>query len=155
MNRIAITDFHNSLPVAIFDAIMELSLEIFPPRDGNPVAERERRLSEISGKANLYVLTAFDGNILAGFKLGFECAPEEFYSKLGAVAPSYRRLGIGGEIMKRQHQWCVNRGYKRIVTRTNNQWRDMIILNIMHGFDISDIVLNDYGEQRIVMVKIL
>lgn len=151
--RISYLEFHRTLPDYIRDAILELVLKTFPQRGDSTADERERRIARIVEATNLFVVAGFDGNELAGFKMGYETSPEDFYSWLGAVVPEYRKQGIGGELMRRQHEWCKQQGYKRVTTRTTNQWRNMLILNLRHGFDIVDIVLNHYGEERIVLVK--
>lgn len=151
--RIAYQEFHRTLPDVVRDAILEFIITIFPQRGDSTAEERERRIKRIAEATNLFVVAGFDGNNLAGFKMGYQTSPEDFYSWLGAVVREYRKQGIGSELMQRQHEWCKQQGYKRITTRTTNQWRNMLILNLRHGFDIVNVVLNDYGEERIVLVK--
>jgi GNAT superfamily N-acetyltransferase len=82
------------------------------------------------------LLTAFIDDKAVAFKLGYENDPREFYSWLGGVIPDYRGLGIASDLMKHQHEWCRKQGYKKIQTKTLNSFRDMLILNLNHGFEV-------------------
>ncbi len=71
-----------------------------------------------------------------GCKIGYERKPGHFYSWLGCVDAPYRGQGVAVELMRRQHDWCVQQDYRTIRTHTYNQWRGMLLLNIKYGFDI-------------------
>ena len=47
------------------------------------------------------------GEQLVGFKLGYAHTPTRYYSWLGGVDPEYRRQGIAGGLMHRQHAWLL------------------------------------------------
>lgn len=89
------------------------------------------------------------------FKLGYENSPSEFYSWLGGVIPAYRGLGIASDLMVRQHQWCREQGYKRVQTKTQNRFREMLLLNVRHGFQVTGTHQSDEGGLKIVLEKIL
>lgn len=89
----------------------------------------------------------------AGFKLGYENSQLEFYSWLGAVLPEYRGLGIGSALMESQHNWCREQGYARVLTKTQNRFREMLSLNIRHGFDIIGTHASDEGGMKIILEK--
>jgi GNAT superfamily N-acetyltransferase len=76
-----------------------------------------------------------------------------FYSWLGAVNSKYRRQGIAEELMRMQHDWCSQNGYKKIQTKTLNQWKSMLILNIKHGFDIVETFHDNKGVLKIILEK--
>jgi hypothetical protein len=55
--------------------------------------------------------------------------------------------------MKRQHDWCIEKGYKIVQTKTTNFFKPMLILNIKNGFDITDVYRKSNGELKIVLEK--
>ena len=98
------------------------------------------------------LLARIDGQP-AGFKLGYERNPREFYSWLGGVAPAFRGIGLAGELMRRQHEWCRAQGHARVQTKTQNRFRDMLLLNLRHGFDVTGTQASDEGGMKIVLEK--
>ncbi len=102
------------------------------------------------------VLGYLDGiNFPVGFKIGFESTADCFYSWLGAVIPEYRGLGIATELMKTQHVWCRSKGYKKVQTKSQNRFKNMVILNLNNGFDIVDTQPSNEGGLKILMEKAL
>ncbi len=102
-----------------------------------------------------HLATAFVEDQPVAFKLGYERDPREFYSWLGGVIPDFRGLGIAADLMKRQHEWCRKQGYQKVQTKTQNRFRDMLILNIKHGFNIIGTHQSDEGGFKIVLEKLL
>ena len=92
--------------------------------------------SKIKANPRFQILLALIDDKVAGFKLGYELSPEVFYSWVGGVLPEYQGVGIAGELMKFQHEWCRKQGYQRIQTKTQNRFREMFILNLKHGFEV-------------------
>lgn len=80
-----------------------------------------------------------------GCKLGYERKPGHYYSWLGGVEPAFRGQGIAAQLMRQQHAWCRQQGYRRIRTQTYNQWRAMLLLNLKAGFDIVGTVQGSHG----------
>lgn len=99
------------------------------------------------------ILAEIDGAAV-GYKLGYRQDSETFYSWLGGVLPSYQRLGIGTDLLRKQHEWCRAQGYKKIQTKTGNRFPSMMILNIKSGFAVHSTEISD-GEVRIIMEKSL
>ncbi|MBO0951744.1 GNAT family N-acetyltransferase [Fibrella forsythiae] len=105
---------------------------------------REEWLADLTAKATypgFQLLVVLDGDRLVGCKLGYTWQPDgkptnTFYSWLGGVDPAYRGQGIAAELMRLQHEACQTARYVTIRTHTYNQWRDMLILNLRHGFHI-------------------
>ncbi|RIV18084.1 N-acetyltransferase [Fibrisoma montanum] len=93
----------------------------------------------------LVLLFATDHERLVGCKIGYERQPGHFYSWLGCVDPAYRGRGIASELMRRQHDWCCQNGYHTVRTHTYNAWREMLLLNLRHGFDIIGTMQGKYG----------
>lgn len=133
-------------PQPVLRQLLDLLARIFTSQS------REEWQVDLTRKAATYLdfqtLLAFDGERLVGCKLGYnwqsaEGHPDEpepikpiFYSWLGGVDPAYRRQGVAAELMRRQHEACQRAGYVTIRTHTYNQWRNMLILNLRHGFQI-------------------
>ena len=44
-------------------------------------------------------------------------------------------------------------GYEVIQTQTKNKWRNMLILNLRHGFDIVGTYTDSKGEPKIILKK--
>ncbi len=101
------------------------------------------------------LLTAWVEGQAVGFKLGYELNPREFYSWLGGIVPEYRGLGIAGDLMKAQHQWCKEQGYQKIQTKTQNRFREMLMLDLLHGFEIIGTHASDEVGMKIILEKLL
>lgn len=115
--------------------------------------EADRMLREARNRHRLLTLVALAGQQVVGYKIGYERKPGHFYSWVGAVAPGFRRRGIASELMRRQHAWCREQGYGTIRTATKNKWRDMLILNLRHGFDIIGVYVDQRGEPKLILEK--
>lgn len=107
----------------------------------------------IKNRSEILLVRASIENLFVGFKLGYTYNNERFYSWLGAVEPEFRGIGIGQGLLNLQHQWCLEKGFQIIETRTKNKWRDMLILNIRNGFEIVGSYTNKNGETKIIMEK--
>lgn len=126
-------------PEPLLDALLDLLTALFTNQS------REEWRADLTAKAATYrpfqALLALDGNRVIGCKIGGERPTDSppghlFYSWLGGVDPAYRGQGLAGELMRRQHNACREAGYNVVRTHTYNQWRDMLILNLRHGFQI-------------------
>lgn len=92
--------------------------------------------SRLKDKKVVLIQLAHSGDDVIGFKIGYESAPREFYSWMGAVALTARNYGVASSLLFAQHDWCKTNGYAKIVTKTKNEWRTMLIMNLRNGFDI-------------------
>ena len=101
----------------------------------------------------LYTVVAFDKKAVVGFKIGYFDGDDVFYSWLSAVKPSHRGQGIGAELMDKQYSWAQRQGVKTIRTKTRNQWKEMMVLNLKHDFNIVETYVPEDGELRIVMER--
>lgn len=141
------------LPPDVLRAIVNLEVRVFE-RQIKSLEEEEQRLAHrITTNYNIMTFAAFDGERLVAFKIGYEERDHTFYSWLGCVQPEYRRQGIAGELMRRQHEWCREQGYRFVRTDTRNQFRNMLILNIRHGFDICGTIHDGRGGMKIQLQK--
>ncbi|WP_128545941.1 GNAT family N-acetyltransferase [Larkinella soli] len=133
----------------LLDGLLSLHLQIFqgPARD-HLLEEYQSNLSR-----NLLTILALSGDTVAGYKMGYQRKKGHFYSWLGCVSPDFRRLGIGGRLMQLQHDYCRENGFHTIRTHTRNQWRDMLVLNIRHGFDVVGTITTSGAHTTIVLEK--
>lgn len=132
--------------------ITELAQSVFSDFDENKIALK------LKNKNNILILVVYEStkvesSKIIGFKIGFETSNEVFYSWLGAIDPNYRNLGIGRELLKKQHKWCETMGYKFIETKTKNQWKEMLLLNIKSGFDVFGTEFDSKKELKILLRK--
>ncbi|WP_106568698.1 GNAT family N-acetyltransferase [Cecembia rubra] len=92
-----------------------------------------------------------------GFKVGYQRdSPELFYSWMGGVLDSHRRMGIATKLADEQEHWASNHGYLKVYFKTRNRFSKMIHFGLNRGFKIVDLIkkggIDDY---RIVMEKVL
>ncbi|MFC4411798.1 GNAT family N-acetyltransferase [Chungangia koreensis] len=128
----------------IMDGILKIHQEIFEDTTLPEKAESKEKI--------LFFVAVEDGRV-AGYKIGYEVTDDHFYSWYGAVNPEDRGKGIATELMKRQHTYLKDIGYKIVSTKTRNKWREMLILNIKHGFDVMETFVDGDGIHRIVLEK--
>lgn len=107
----------------------------------------------LSVKRNPLVLTAWVDGQFAGYKIGYERTEHQFYSWIGGVVPCYRKQGIGSRLIEIQHRWCLKKGYQSIRTKTKNKWRQMLILNLRYGFNITGLYMDEKGEPKLILEK--
>lgn len=100
------------------------------------------------------LLASVDGQ-LVGYKIGYEHDPETFYSWVGGVHPAWRGLGVASDLMKRQHDDCRASGYLKVRTKTQNRYREMLLLNLKSGFDVVGTQTAAGGELKILLEKTL
>ncbi len=119
------------------------------------VENNHKFLQRIENEQDILFLLAYENQELAGFKIGYRKEEGLFYSWLGAVDYKYRGQGIAAELMCLQHDWCRQNGYKKVQTKTLNQWKSMLILNLKHGFDITKTYRDEKGTLKIILEKML
>lgn len=129
----------------VLKGILQLHRNIFGDSEG--------LASKMKSKPHLLVQTAMDGEKVIGYKMGYPLDDDTFYSWLGGVDPEYRENGIASMLMKKQHEYLTEMGYKMVRTKTMNKWRGMLILNIKHGFDVIETYTDEKGLHKIVLEK--
>jgi len=101
------------------------------------------------------ILVAYVDDIPAGFKVGYERAGY-FYSWMGAILPTYRRLGLARKLAEKQEIWAKENGYPHVTFKTRNRLKPMLLFAISRGFDIIDIQpKTTIAEYRIILRKFL
>lgn len=88
-----------------------------------------------------------------GFKLGYATSNKSFYSFLGGVLPEYRKKGLALKMADQQELWCRNNGFKKITTKSMNQFKPMVILNLKNGFEITGTEWDERGKLKILFEK--
>jgi len=129
------------------DAICKFSERIFKGIDKNELSLR------LQNAPMALLITAFRGEQIIGYKLGYQKSNETFYSWLGAVDKDYRGYGLGQSLIEHQHSWCKMKGYSTVETKTLNQWTAMLHLNLKMGFLIVSTKSCEKHGIKIVMRK--
>ncbi|HET6340481.1 MAG TPA: GNAT family N-acetyltransferase [Polyangiales bacterium] len=110
--------------------------------------------AELRNRRNLRVLLAVCGDITCGYKIGFEESSKVFFSWSGGVLPDFRKHGIASRLLTEQHRLAKQLGYSYVRTHTKNKYRDMLVLNLKSGFEVTGVYKN-LGEkaQGIILEK--
>lgn len=130
---------------ALLDSIIQLDARIFDQGSADWIMQ-------LANRPAVLVVTALVETDVIGYKVGYEHSQTQYPSWLGGVHPNYRNRGIASEMMRLQHDWCKLHGYRTVRTHTRNQWRDMLILNLRHGFDVIG-TITEGGAPKIIMEK--
>lgn len=110
-------------------------------------------LKRINEKQNLCSIISFESENPIGFKIGYNYNKTTFYSWVGGVLPQYRNQGIGKKLTQIQEQWAKENFYSTIRTKSMNQFKPMMILNLKNGFNIVHIYNNSSNQTKIVFEK--
>ncbi len=114
--------------------LLEGCLEVARERMGT--CHRNRVIKTLKLHKKRLLVLARDSGGVAGFKLGFCERPGIFNSWLGAVALAQEGNGIGRRLMELQHEHLAEQGYHMVRTGTRNQFKRMLILNLLNGFEL-------------------
>jgi ribosomal protein S18 acetylase RimI-like enzyme len=136
------------IPDTVLPGLTALHKSVFSSAISEPDF-RER----LHRKKTLLCILALSEGKPVGYKIGYERNTDEFFSWLGGVAEGYRRMGIATELLKRQHKRVEELGYKRILTESGNNYREMVILNLRNGFEIAGTCADGEGNLKIIMAK--
>jgi GNAT superfamily N-acetyltransferase len=150
--ELKIIGHYGHLEPNIMEEIWDLYQQIFQPSE----IDFYRRVERYKLHAHhLYSSIAlYDGKVV-GFKLGYPEDNMMFYSWLGCVNPSFRKLGLGSKFMDIQHEYCRNNEFLWVYTTTRNKWKGMIDLNFRFGFQIIGTTIDENGETRLHLRKTL
>lgn len=117
-------------PEEFVKSLYGLAELIFGKVDRDDFAWRLENLPDVS------VHIAQCDELFAGFKFGHAISSKRYISWLGGVHPDFQRLGIAGELMRRQHKRLSQKGYLGVETTAANNNHAMIQLNVKSGFDV-------------------
>ncbi|MCU0451775.1 MAG: GNAT family N-acetyltransferase [Bernardetiaceae bacterium] len=115
-------------------------------------AEYEKRL--LAAPAHL-ILVARDQGQPVGFKVGYQRETDgSFYSWMGGVAHTHRRLGIAQQLATEMERWAKAQGYQSLKFTTRNCHRAMLLFALGNGFQIYEVESRPTLDQyRIRLVK--
>lgn len=147
MSNISI-DKISELTSPLLQDLYDLELEVFE----KPIS-KDIITSKLKGKTMLALIARQNGKAI-GYKVGFEHSTEIFYSWIGGVVPESRRQGVASLLMDEQHKHLKGLGYKYVRTSTKNKYREMLLLNIKSGFDVTGVQkkLNE-ADHSIILEK--
>ncbi|RUO40792.1 GNAT family N-acetyltransferase [Pseudidiomarina aestuarii] len=115
----------------------------------------ERLKARMEGAVHLILVAKIDDAIV-GYKVGYQLTNETFYSWIGGVIPTHRKLGIATLLLKHQEQWAIDAGYKQIKVKSMNRYPQMLKMLISNGYEIIGVEGGtDTTERKIVFSKSL
>lgn len=127
--------------------IEQLYIQLFQDADlkffRNRLKEQNKSLS----------ILAYNGSSLIGFKIGYPYNRSTFYSWIGGVNLKYRKQSVATKLAKYQETFAEKEGFKKLRTKSMNDYKPMMILNLKNGFDIKQVYTNDKGQTKIVFEK--
>lgn len=109
--------------------------------------------SRLKSRSGFHLGVAYVDEKAVGFKMGYKEDKWNFYSWIGAVLPEYRGLGIAKDLMNTQHEWCRKQGYSKIQTKTQNHYKEMLLLNLKSGFEVIGTHTSEKGGIKILLEK--
>lgn len=113
----------------------------------------EERYHDRMGNVPHLILIAYVNNTPAAFKVGYE-KEDYFYSWMGGVLPPYRRKGLAKQLAQRQEKWAKEKGYKKIVFKTRNRHKSMLLFALQNDFFIIGFKeQNNFLDNRILLQK--
>lgn len=134
-------------PEAIVGRIHRLFEELFGETEQSELVE------SLGRRTTVMCILAREGVEIVGFKLGFEDEPGVYRSWTGAVSPRWQGRGVGVRLLDIQHSWCEENGYECIRTVGYNEYKEMLQLNLSHGFDVVGTRLAADGGLEILLEK--
>jgi len=133
------------MEVQIKEGTIERALAVdkqIPELDDN-YGEKEYR-ERLQGKSSTILIAYVNGKAV-GFKLGY-IENDYFYSWLGGVISEYRNQGIAAKLAIRQEEMVKEMGVSKIMFKTQNKFKGMLIFALKNGFSILGTVPFDGGE---------
>ena len=99
-------------------------------------------------------LIANIGNILVGFKIGYDRYKDgSFYSWMGGVIPEFRRNGVAHHLANFQESWAMKYGYISIRLKTRKKHKSMIEFSLNRGFLINKEVPNENPNETLIIME--
>ena len=141
-------EIYKSLSTELIDTLVKVDKAVFTKPLSSSVL-----IDELQHRKSLLILVAFCEDVPIAYKIGFHEIGETFMSWSGGVVVGHRRKGVATEIMRKQHELVRDMGYKIIKTHTKNKFREMLLLNIKEGFDITGVYQRLNEEQHGIILE--
>ena len=129
--------------------VLALYAEIFKDAD---IEFFKQRLKE---NPKFHIDLSYNEEKLIGFKIGYPYNSNTFYSWVGGVHSNFRYQGVASKLAQFQENYAKKEGFTKLRTKSMNQYKPMMILNLKNGFSITNIYTNSIGQTKIVFEKIL
>ncbi len=114
------------------EEVVALSQQI--PEFNAPYGEDEYR-QRLTGTRHLIQIAEVEGEP-AGFKVGYQLAPDVFYSWMGGILPDFRALGLARQMLQAQEAWAAEQGYHSLKVKSRNRYATMVAMLLRHGYQI-------------------
>ena len=148
-NKIQLRSIEGLPEEEVLDTLLGLYTQIF--QDAQP----EFFLNRLRSKEDLLSIISYSNKQAVGFKIGYRYDLSTYYSWIGGVLENFRKQGFGARMAQRQETWVREKNYKKLRTKSMNQYKAMMILNLKNGFDIVQIYTNQSGQTKLVFEKSL
>lgn len=110
-------------------------------------------IKRLNDNPKTFLILAYKNEILIGFKIGYPYSSDTFYSWIGGVLPEYRNQKIATVLLNLMEDYAIKSEFKKLRTKSMNQFKPMMILNLKNGFDIVKVYTNTIGQTKIVFEK--
>lgn len=127
--------------------LLKIYVAVFENADIDFFKERFNKHSNVTS------VLAYDNKELVGFKIGYPYNEDTFYSWVGGILPNYRQKGMANKLAEQQELFAKSQGFKKLRTKSMNQYKPMMILNLKRGFDIVKFYTNTKKQTKIVFEK--
>lgn len=107
----------------------------------------------IDDHPKLLSVLAYNDTILIGFKIGYPYNETTFYSWIGGVKQTFRQQGVAKQLALLQQQWAKENGFEKLRTKSMNNFKAMMIMNLKNGFNITKVYTNTKGQTKVVFEK--
>jgi predicted GNAT superfamily acetyltransferase len=101
------------------------------------------------------IVLAYCNDTLIGFKIGYPYSKDTFYSWIGGVITQFRRQGVATNLAINQEEYAKTNGFTKLRTKSMNQYKQMMVLNLKNEFNIISVYANTKGQTKIVFEKLL
>lgn len=101
------------------------------------------------------ILIALDNETPVGCKIGYNrFFDESFYSWLGGVIPTHRKLNIATDLNSRMELISRQKGYTSITFKTQNKFKAMLQFGLKNNYEIVGFEKKDaVSDHRIILSK--
>ncbi len=143
-----LTAVYSQEPETQMQALKELYEKVFDTRWDQRIFQEKRVTFD---RWLCQIMYNYDQPV--AFKLGYFFDKDTFRSWQGGVIPEFQGQGIAKILIRDQERWVREQGGKIIQTRSFNRFKNMMILNLKMGYDITGSLEGEAGEPKIEFSK--